>query len=76
MTCKPVHPEVSTYVAGAVVGAAAMLLALLPHLDIGPTGSEARMRPRVRASHAEALRSPVPGQSLYADAKVGLPPGD
>jgi hypothetical protein len=76
MIFKPVHSEVSTYAAGAVVGAAAMLLALLPHLDIGPTGSDARMSPRMSPSHAEALRSPIPGQSLYAAAKIGLPPGD
>ena len=72
MTAKPVPSEVSAYAAGAVAGAVAMLLALLPHVSI----DFAAPAPRVSSAHAGGLQSPVPGQSLYAAAKIGLPPRD
>lgn len=72
MTVQPIHRELSAYAAGVVAGAAAMLLALLPRVgtDSAPTSS------RVSSAHVEALSAPAAGQSLYAAAKVGLPPPD
>jgi len=70
MTTKPAHPEVSTYAAGAVVGAVAMLMALGPHVSVDFAAAAAH----VSSAQAQTLQAPVPGQSLYAAAKVGLPP--
>lgn len=70
MTAKPIHPEVAAYAAGAAGGAAAMLLALLPHLDLAAT------TPRVSPTHVGPLQAAVHGQSRYAAAKIGLPPMD
>jgi hypothetical protein len=72
MTAKPLHPEISAYAAGAAVGAVAMLLVLLPHTRFDVAAAPAR----VSSTQADTLQAPVPGQSLYAAAKIGLPPGD
>ena len=70
MSEKLVHPEVSAYAAGAVVGAAAMLLALAPHMGAGGRPGMARLS----EAHVETLRAPMAGESLYMAAKVGVPP--
>lgn len=72
MTAKPIHPEVSAYAAGAAVGAAAMLLALLPHVRTDVPTAASHMRP----GHVDALPAPARSQSLYAAAKIGSPPTD
>ncbi|MGZ3273808.1 MAG: hypothetical protein ACXU82_01770 [Caulobacteraceae bacterium] len=72
MTARPVHSEVAAYAAGAVAGAVAMLLALGPHVSI----DLAAAAPHVSSAQADGLRAPISGQSLYAAAKVGVPPLD
>ena len=72
MIAKPSQSEVSAYAAGAAAGAIAMLMALLPHLDLGLAAAHTRVSP----APVETLRAPLAGQSLYAAAKIGLPPTD
>ena len=72
MTAKPFHAEISAYAAGAAVGAIAMLLALLPHTRFDVAAAPTRMS----TAQAEVLQAPSSAQSLYAAAKIGLPPRD